>query len=129
MYRSSEYEGRPEAQRSRHHHHHQESNLWPSAPECAHSLSTELFKLSQTVATADCNSGIGERADSNGSKPSQPVSAKARSFVPPVSQIPMRVAALLTTQEAARALHVSTATVYRLRRQGELRHVRVSNAI
>ncbi len=85
---------------------------------------------SQTVATADCNSGIGERADSNGSKPSQPVSAKARSFVPTVSQAALRlVATLLTANEAARVLHVSTATVYRLCTQGELPHVRVSNAI
>jgi excisionase family DNA binding protein len=87
--------------------------------------------LSQTVATAGCNSGNGEGADSNGSKPSQPVSAKARSFVPPVSQATTLhvVAAVLTAQEAARVLHLSTATVYRLCSQGELPHIRVSNAI
>jgi len=39
------------------------------------------------------------------------------------------VTALLTAPEAARVLRVSTATVYRLCTQGELPHVRVSNAI
>jgi excisionase family DNA binding protein len=36
---------------------------------------------------------------------------------------------LLTVREVAEVLQVSTATVYRLCLQGELRHVRVSNAI
>lgn len=47
-----------------------------------------------------------------------------------MSQAALRlVATLLTANEAARVLHVSTATVYRLCTQGELPHVRVSNAI
>src|SRR5215510_768037 len=107
-----------------------ESNPRPLAPECCQSLSTELSKLSQTVGTADSNSGIGKGADSNGSKPSQPVSAKTSSFVPSLSQAALRVVtALLTAEGAARILHVSTATVYRLCTQGGLPHIRVSNAI
>jgi excisionase family DNA binding protein len=47
-----------------------------------------------------------------------------------LSQAALRVvAALFTAQEAARVLHVSTATVYRLCAQSKLPHVRVSNAI
>jgi excisionase family DNA binding protein len=37
--------------------------------------------------------------------------------------------ALLSVREAAERLRVSSATVYALRERGELRHVRVSNAI
>jgi excisionase family DNA binding protein len=39
------------------------------------------------------------------------------------------VSALLTVAEVARRLSVCRATVYRLCREGRLRHVRVSNAI
>ncbi len=47
-----------------------------------------------------------------------------------MSQAALRlVATLLSAHEAAQALNVSTATVYRLCTQGELPHVRVSNAI
>ncbi|MFL5419561.1 MAG: helix-turn-helix domain-containing protein [Myxococcales bacterium] len=36
---------------------------------------------------------------------------------------------LLTVAEVARRLGVCRATVYRIRREGRLRHIRVSNAI
>jgi len=43
--------------------------------------------------------------------------------------LPIAPAALLSVREVARRLGVSTALVYRLCERGELRHVRVSNAI
>jgi excisionase family DNA binding protein len=48
-------------------------------------------------------------------------------FVP--GSYPNLAAPMLTVRELARALSVSTATVYTLVQRGELRHVRVLNAI
>jgi excisionase family DNA binding protein len=44
----------------------------------------------------------------------------------PGDQVPQR---LLTVREVAKALNVSTSTVYKLCEEGKLPHVRVSNAI
>jgi excisionase family DNA binding protein len=54
---------------------------------------------------------------------SQPDAAVCRLLVPVLSP------PLLTVREVARILKVSSATVYRLAARGELRHIRVSNAI
>lgn len=104
----------------------QDSNLRPSAPEA-------VPGFVQTFA------GVGKPLDSMGfadppeSRPSHAFSAVARNFVPVVSP-GLRVLHgdaenLLSVREAARRLGVSTATVYRLCERGELRHVRVSNAV
>ncbi len=79
----------------------------------------------------DCNSGIGEGTDSNGSKLSQPISPKTSSFVPSLSQtlVLRSVDALLTVRDVAAALKLSTISVYALCDRGELPHVRIANAI
>ncbi len=48
---------------------------------------------------------------------------------PAARGLPISTPPLLSVREVARQLRVSTATLYRLCERGELRHVRVSNAI
>ncbi len=93
--------------------------------------SPNLSKSSQTVATADCHSGLGQGTDSNRSKPSQLFGDKTKSFGPPVVQAPAlrSVRTLLTVRDVGAVLRLSTATVYAICKRGDLPCLRVSNAI
>jgi len=59
---------------------------------------------------------------------SQVVAADSRKFVPPLSPR-TEGERLLTVREVAGRLAVSTATIYALCERGQIRHVRISNAI
>ena len=58
----------------------------------------------------------------------QVVPADSKKFVPPLSP-GTEGERLLTVREVARRLAVSTATIYALCERGQIRHVRISNAI
>ena len=107
----------------------QDSNLRPLGPE-AGSLPSTASSGVQPLATIQ----VSEGAPDNGVRSGRSGTLGRVTPVVPNSRRGLRVAgpgpeALLTVRETARRLRVSTATVYLLCEQGELPHLRVSNAI
>src|SRR5262249_14825026 len=117
-----------------------DSNQWPSAPESA-SAGVQGFAAVPNPAES-LAAGRG-----GGVQPSQPfagitppfaaplrhgmpaAAGRARRLLPAIRVLDGGKGNLLTVRAVAARLGVSTATVYGLCARGELRHVRVSNAI
>ena len=98
-----------------------DSNQWPSASETAQGESTTVpespLPSSNRTVSPDCGS------QASPTDPSVP-----RDFA--TRLLPAQLEAqLLTVREVAKKLRICTATVYKLCDRGELRHVRVLQAI
>jgi len=97
-------------------------------------LSPELFNVSQPLTTVDDNSGIPPNSQSNHPSRSHGITAETKNFAALVLHDSTLLAVspadcLLTVREVAAFLHVCQETVYQLCARGDLRHVRVLNAI
>jgi len=105
----------------------QDSNLLPPASKGVAPLSTASASI-QPVTSIEGHGGHSDGLPPRGAQ------RTLRSGTPAGPKLGLQgpsfsVPALLTVREAAARLRVSTATVYALCERGELRHVRVSNAI
>jgi excisionase family DNA binding protein len=107
----------------------QDSNLRPLGPEGSSGISTKSMGIQPVAfvqgseASHDAPTPIGCSGTLGHVPPVAPNLARCTRRLSAVD------APLLSVREAANHLRVSTATVYGLCERGELRHVRVSNAI
>ena len=111
-----------------------ELNPRPSDSKCGQEPSSALFNSSQPLASVDDDSGIGAAIQSNHSNPSHGITAETKNFAALVlHDSALRAVSpaecLFTVREVAAFLHVCRDTVYQFCATGELRHVRVLNAI